>query len=107
MAAVADLLADAEVVDDTGEHEDADGLAEFLVNDRVDLALDTAAALDDGRLIAWAAVGDTRAARAGGGWIAWARGVDPGDHREPYTTELMGRVHPAWRGRGIGRALVA
>jgi mycothiol synthase len=89
MAAVAGLLADAEEVDDTGEHEDADGLAEFLVNDRVDLSLDTVAVLDDGRLVAWASV------------------VDLGDHREPYTTELMGRVHPAWRDRGVGRALVA
>jgi mycothiol synthase len=88
MTALADLLEAAEPVDDTGEHEDAEGLAEFLVNDRVDLDRDTVAVL------------------AGDEIVAYASTVDLGDHRDEYAVMLDGRVHPAWRGRGIGRALV-
>jgi mycothiol synthase len=89
MPALADLLEAAEPVDDTGEHEDAEGIAEFLVNDRVALDGDTCAVLtDDGRLVAYAST------------------VDLGDHRDEYAVRIDGRVHPDWRGRGIGRALV-
>jgi mycothiol synthase len=88
MAALADLLDDAEVVDDTGEHEDADGLAEFLVNDRVDLGRDTVAVLDGDDLVAYAST------------------VDLGDHRDEYAVMAYGCVHPRWRGRGVGRALI-
>jgi mycothiol synthase len=88
MAAVADLLTSAEPVDDTGENEDAEGLAEFLVNDRVDLDRDTVAVL------------------AGDELVAYASTVDLGDHRDEYAVMLSGCVHPQWRGRGIGRALV-
>ena len=89
MTALADLLETAEVVDDTGEHEDAEGLSEFLVNDRVDLDRDTVAVVTDGDEL-----------------IASASTVDLGDHRDEYAVRLDGRVHPDWRGRGIGRALI-
>ena len=88
MSAVADLLEAAEPVDRTGEHEDAAGLADFLVNDRVDLGLDTVAVL------------------AGDELVAYASTVDLGDHRDEYAVMLDGCVHPRERGRGIGRALV-
>ena len=88
MAPVADLLAAAEPVDDTGENEDADDLAEFLVNDRVDLGRDTVAVLDGDALVAYACT------------------VDLGDHRDEYALMLFGRVHPDRRGRGIGGALI-
>jgi mycothiol synthase len=89
MAGLADLLEAAEPVDDTGEHEDADGLAEFLVNDRVDLGRDTVAVL------------------AGDELVAYASTVDLGDHRDEFAVMLDGCVHPGWRGRGVGRALLA
>lgn len=88
MAAVADLLAAAEPVDDVGENEDADDLTEFLVNDRVDLDRDSVAVL------------------AGDALVAYACAVDVGDHRDEYAPMLLGRVHPDRRGQGIGRALV-
>ena len=88
MAAVAELLLASEVVDDTGENEDADDLTEFLVNDRVDLDRDTVAVL------------------AGDALVAYACTVDLGNHRDEYAPVLMGRVHPDRRGQGLGRALV-
>ena len=88
MTVLAELLEAAEPVDGTGEHEDAEGLAEFLVNDRVDLDRDTVAVLSGDELVGYAST------------------VDLGDHRDEYAVNLYGCVHPAWRGRGIGRALV-
>ena len=88
MAAVADLLAAAEPVDRTGENEDADDLAEFLVNDRVDLGRDSVAVL------------------AGDALVGYGCAIDLGDHRDEYALTLFGRVHPDRRGQGIGRALV-
>jgi mycothiol synthase len=88
MGAVADLLAAAEPVDRTGENEDAEGLAEYLVNDRIDLDRDTVAVL------------------AGDELVAYASTVDLGDHRDEYAVMLSGCVHPRVRGRGIGRALL-
>jgi mycothiol synthase len=90
MAAVADLLAAAEPVDDTGENEDADDLAEFLVNERVDLDRDTCGAFT-----------------GAGDLVAYAGTVDLGDHRDEYAVMVFGRVDPDRRGRGIGRALLA
>ncbi|WP_233517671.1 GNAT family N-acetyltransferase [Geodermatophilus marinus] len=88
--AVAALLADAEPVDDTGENLDAADLTEWWADDLVDLAADgRAVCTAEGALVAWAvAVG--------------SRGV-----RDAYRVGLEGRVHPAWRGRGIGRELLA
>jgi mycothiol synthase len=89
MAALADLLAIAEPVDDTGELEDADDLADWFGNDRIDLARDT--------LVVTA---------ADGGLVAWADAVDLDNHREADQIRLEGRVHPDHRGRGIGRTLL-
>ena len=88
MGALADLRAAAEPLDQTGEHEDAEGLAEFLVNDRVDLDRDTLAVL------------------AGDELVGYASTVDLGDHRDEYAVNVYGCVHPRERGRGIGRALI-
>ncbi|MGY1762324.1 GNAT family N-acetyltransferase [Geodermatophilus sp. SYSU D00779] len=89
LPAAAGLLAAAEPVDDTGEHDDADDLAEWWVNDLVDLSSDgRAVCTADGTLVGVAVVLSISGAR--------------GDHR----VLLEGRVHPAWRGRGIGRALL-
>lgn len=89
LPAAAGLLAAAEPVDDTGEHSDADDLAEWWVNDLVDLPCDSRAVwTDDGALVAVAVV------------------VSMSGVREDHRVLLEGRVHPAWRGRGIGRALL-
>jgi mycothiol synthase len=84
------LMAAAEVVDDTGEHWSAEDLAEFWINDLVDLARDTmVACTPDGEV------------------VAWATAIAPPTFRGRYRIDLEGRVHPSWRGRGIGRALLA
>lgn len=83
------LLAAAEPLDDTGENENADDLTEWFVNERLDLDADSRVVESpDGDLVAWASV------------------MDLGNHRDEYALRLDGRVHPAWRGRGIGRALL-
>ncbi|MGY1703899.1 GNAT family N-acetyltransferase [Geodermatophilus sp. SYSU D00697] len=87
--AAAELLAAAETVDGTGEHEDADDLVEFWGNDRVDLARDgRAVCTADGRL------------------VGWATAISPGGGRDAFRVWLEGRVHPDARGRGIGRVLL-
>jgi mycothiol synthase len=89
LPAAAELLAAAEPVDDTGEHLDADDLAEWWVEDLVDLARDSrAVCTGDGALVGVAVV-------------VSMRGV-----REDHRVLLEGRVHPGWRGRGVGRALL-
>jgi GNAT superfamily N-acetyltransferase len=89
LPAAAGLLAAAEPVDDTGEHSDADDLAEWWVDDLVDLPRDSRAVwTDDGALVAVAVVVSMR------------------EVREDHRVLLEGRVHPAWRGHGIGRALL-
>ena len=89
LPAAAELLAAAEPVDDTGEHLDADDLAEWWVEDLVDLARDSrAVCTGDGALVGVAVVMSMRGVRE--------------DHR----VLLEGRVHPGWRGRGVGRALL-
>ena len=88
-AAVADLLAAAEAVDDTGEHEDADDLAEWWGRELVDLPR-------DGRAVV---TGD-------GTLVAWATSISQRSGREALRVWAEGRVHPGWRGRGIGTALV-
>ncbi|MGY1624282.1 GNAT family N-acetyltransferase [Geodermatophilus sp. SYSU D00965] len=87
--AAAELLAAAEVVDATGEHEDADDLAEFWGDDRIDLTRDgRAVCTADGRL------------------VGWATAISPGSGRDAFRVWLEGRVHPDARGQGIGRALL-
>ena len=89
LSAAAGLLAAAEPVDDTGEHLDADDLAEWWADGLVDLPRDgRAVCTDDGTLVALAVV------------------VSMAGVREDHQVLLEGRVHPGWRGRGIGRALL-
>jgi mycothiol synthase len=87
--AIVELLAEAEAVDDTGVHESAEDLAGFWVNELVDLA-------QDSRLVT----------TAEGEVVGWATAIAPPTFRDAYGVHLEGRVHPKWRGRGIGRALL-
>jgi len=88
--AVAALLAAAEELDRTGAHESAEGLTGAWFNELVDLAA------------------DTRVVRAADGEVvAYATAIAPPTFRDAYGVHLQGRVHPDWRGRGIGRALLA
>ncbi|MQA32302.1 GNAT family N-acetyltransferase [Modestobacter roseus] len=87
--ALAELLAAAEAVDDTGEHEGAEDLRGWWVNELVDLDQDTRVVLD----------GD-------GAPVAFATAIAPPTFRDAYGVHLEGRVHPDRRGRGIGRALL-
>ncbi len=82
------LLTAAEPFDDTGENENADDLRAWFVNERLDLALDSRVVSADGEIVGWGTV------------------MDLGDHRDEYSLLLDGRVHPEWRGRGIGGAIV-
>ncbi|MGY1839047.1 MULTISPECIES: GNAT family N-acetyltransferase [unclassified Modestobacter] len=90
LGAVAALLSAAEEVDDTGVHESPEDLAGGWLNELVDLEHDT-------RLVT----------TADGAVVAYAATVAPPTFRDAYGVHLQGRVHPAWRGRGIGRALLA
>ena len=83
------LLAVAETVDDTGEHWSAEDLAEWWVNDLVDLARDGLAVRT-----------------SGGELVAWATVLALPTFRDAFRVDLEARVHPAWRERGIGGALL-
>jgi mycothiol synthase len=85
---IVELLAAAEPYDETGEHENADDLRSWFVNERLDLQLDSRVVTADGEIVGWGTV------------------MDLGDHRDEYALRLDGRVHPDWRGRGIGGAIV-
>lgn len=87
---IALLMAAAEVVDDTGEHWGAADLSEYWLNDLVDLDRDGVVAC-----------------APGGEVVGWATAIAPPTFRGRFRIDLEGRVHPAWRGRGIGRALLA
>jgi mycothiol synthase len=87
--AIALLMAAAEVVDDTGEHWGTDDLAEFWINDLVDLPRDG--------IVACTPEGEV---------VGWATAIAPPTFRGSYRIDLEGRVHPTWRGRGVGRALL-
>lgn len=84
------LLAAAEPVDDTGEHWNAEDLTEWWVNDLVDLERDSLAVRT-----------------TGGELVAWATVLALPTFREAFRIQLEARVHPARRGCGIGRALLA
>jgi mycothiol synthase len=86
--AIVELLDAAEPFDRTGEHENADDLRSWFVNERLDLGLDSRVVTADGEVVGWGSV------------------MDLGDHRDEYALRLDGRVHPGWRGRGIGGAIV-
>ncbi|WP_241037135.1 GNAT family N-acetyltransferase [Blastococcus litoris] len=84
------MLEEAEKSDDTGEHWSPDDLTEWWVNDLFDLERDSLAVTSpDGELVAWATV------------------LALPDFRDAFRITLEARVHPAWRERGIGRALLA
>jgi mycothiol synthase len=87
--AVADLQAAAEKVDDTGEHWGTEDLADFWLNELVDLTRDGVAVC----------TGD-------GDVVGWATAIAPPTFRDAFRVDLEGRVHPEWRGRGVGSALL-
>ena len=89
IVAIVALETAAEPVDDTGQHESAEDLTNWFVNDLVDLALDTRVVLARDEL------------------VGWASAIAPPTFRDAYGVHLEGRVRPDWRGRGIGRALLA
>ncbi len=84
------LLGAAEELDDTGEHWSAEDLTEWWVNDLLDLARDS--------LVVHTAEGEL---------VVWATVLALPTFRDAFRISLEARVHPAWRGRGIGRALLA
>jgi mycothiol synthase len=87
--AVAQLQAAAEKVDDTGEHWSTEDLADFWRGGLVDLPRDgVAVSTPDGEL------------------VGWATAIAPPTFRGAFRVDLEGRVHPGWRGRGVGRALL-
>ena len=90
VVAVAELLTVAEAVDDTGVHESPEDLTGWWVNELVDLERDT-------RLVS----------TADGVVVGFATTIAPPTFRDAYGVHLEGRVLPEWRGRGIGRALLA
>jgi mycothiol synthase len=90
VAAWASLLAAAEAVDQTGEHYDADDLAEELADPALDPAVDTVAVFAGDRMVAYGAVR---------GW-ATPDGQVQRVHAE-------GCVHPEFRRQGIGRDVLA
>lgn len=87
-AAWAELLAAKEKADQNGEHYDADDLVEELRDPKLDAARDTIGLWADGQMVGYGAV----------------RGRDAVVDVDRVMIE--GAVHPEWRGRGIGRALV-
>lgn len=87
-AEAATLCAAAEQLDDTGEHYDADDLAEELSAVNLDLERDTMAVCDGASLVAMGQV----------------HGMT--EVRDVHSVYCWGVVHPEWRGRGIGRQLL-
>jgi mycothiol synthase len=89
LAALSGLQEIAEKVDDTGEHWSPEDLAEYWLNDLIDLAQDSVAVLT-----------------AEGALVGWATAFALPEFRDAYRVDLEGAVHPEWRGRGVGRALL-
>jgi mycothiol synthase len=84
----AELLAAKEKVDQEGENYDAQDLIDELADPHLDPALDTIGLWADGRMIAYGKV----------------QGADAVIDVDRVRTE--GAVHPEWRRRGIGTALM-
>jgi len=89
VVAIVALEAAAEPFDQTGDLASPEDLTAWFVNDLVDLER------------------DTRVVCAGDELVGWASAIAPPTFRDAYGVHLEGRVHPDWRGRGIGRALLA
>ena len=89
VVAIVALEAAAEPLDQTGDLASPEDLTAWFVNDLVDLER------------------DTRVVCSGDELVAWASAIAPPTFRDAYGVHLEGRVHPDWRGRGIGRALLA
>lgn len=87
--AVVDLLDAGERMDTTHEHFDRLELAEEFAEDSLDLTKDSVAVLDGDRLV--------------GMGLVRSRGIV----RDTFIAELWGSVHPARRGEGIGRGILA
>jgi len=84
----AELLAAKEKVDQEGENYDADDLIEELSDPKLDAEKDTIGLWADGAMVGYAAVR----------WRANVIDVD--------RVGTEGTVHPEWRGRGLGAALL-
>jgi mycothiol synthase len=87
---VAALLAAAEQVDDTGEHPDAEDVAEWWRGWGLDPGRDGLALLDPAGLV-----------------VAYATVMASPTFRDALPVYLEGRVRPDARGQGVGRALLA
>jgi mycothiol synthase len=87
-SAMAVLLADIEKADQYGWHLDADFLARWLADPLIDLARGSTAAFDGDRMVAT-------------GVLAARVEADP-----VHAMHYEGGVHPAYRGRGLGAALL-
>jgi mycothiol synthase len=85
---MAALFADIEAADQYGWHFDADFLARWLADPMIDLGRGTTAVFDDDRMVATG--------------VLVAR-----DEADPvHAMRYEGGVHPAYRGRGLGAALL-
>ncbi|GAB2564067.1 GNAT family N-acetyltransferase [Kribbella endophytica] len=87
-AAWAELLAAKEKVDAEGENYDADDLIEELADPKLDAARDTVGVWSDEQMVGYGVV----------------RGPD--EVVDVHRVHTEGTVHPEWRGRGVGSALV-
>lgn len=85
----AELLAAVEKVDQDGEHYDADDLLEELEHPKLQAAKDTIGLWEDGLMVGYGSV----------------RGAD--QVVDVHRVHIEGSVHPQWRGRGLGTAVLA
>jgi mycothiol synthase len=88
VAAMTTLLTEIEAADHYGWHFDADFLARWLAEPTIDLRRGTIAAFDAGAMVAT-------------GVLAAREEADP-----VHAMHYEGGVHPAYRGRGLGGALL-
>jgi mycothiol synthase len=89
-AAVADLLAAAEQVDDTGEYPDAEDVVEWWKGWALEAERDGLAVCDPAGIV-----------------VAYATVMASPTFRGTFSVDLEGRVRPDLREQGIGRALLA
>lgn len=82
------LLAAVEKVDQEGEHYDADDLLEELDHPKLQAATDTIGLWADGLMVGYGSV----------------RGPD--EVVDLHRVQIEGSIHPQWRGRGLGTAVL-